>query len=84
MLMLHRIFQPGVYPQNMKLDSKTAAFYHSQPSQDLDGRGAIVPAPRVLGGGSSMNFMVICAHHFLQGVSSNRILDVYESFVLGL
>ncbi|KAI2721043.1 CAZyme family AA3 [Penicillium roqueforti] len=53
-----QVFRPGIYPQNIKLDSKTATFYHSQPSKAIDGRRAIVPAARVLGGGSSINFMV--------------------------
>lgn len=43
----------------MKLDSKTASFYYSQPSEHLDGRRAIVPCANILGGGSSINFMVI-------------------------
>lgn len=63
--MLNRVFRPGIYPQNIKLDSKTATFYHSQPSKAIDGRRAIVPAARVLGRGSSINFMVICTCHFL-------------------
>lgn len=42
----------------MKLDSKTASFYYSRPSEWLDGRRAIVPCANVLGGGSSINFMV--------------------------
>lgn len=52
------VFRPGIFPQNMKLDSKTATFYESKPSKWLGGRGAIVPAAHVLGGGSSINFMV--------------------------
>ena len=43
----------------MKLDSKTASFYHSRPSKWLGGRSAVVPAAHVLGGGSSINFMVM-------------------------
>lgn len=43
----------------MKLDSKTASFYHSRPSEHLDGRQAIVPCANILGGGSSINFMVM-------------------------
>ena len=42
----------------MKLDSKTASFYYSKPSKWLGGRAAVVPAAHVLGGGSSINFMV--------------------------
>ncbi|KAK0716059.1 GMC oxidoreductase-domain-containing protein [Lasiosphaeris hirsuta] len=52
------VFRPGVYPRNMKLDSKTASFYESKPSKHLNGRGAIVPAAHILGGGSSINFMM--------------------------
>jgi alcohol oxidase len=32
------VFRPGIYPRNMKLDSKTATFYYSRPSEWLDGR----------------------------------------------
>ncbi|KAK3342110.1 GMC oxidoreductase-domain-containing protein [Lasiosphaeria hispida] len=52
------VFRPGVFPRNMKLDSKTASFYESKPSKHLGGRGAIVPAAHILGGGSSINFMM--------------------------
>ncbi|KAL4797961.1 GMC oxidoreductase-domain-containing protein [Aspergillus venezuelensis] len=52
------VYRPGIYPVNMKLDSKTASFYHSRPSEHLDGRQAIVPCANILGGGSSINFMM--------------------------
>lgn len=52
------VFRPGIYPRNMKLDSKTATFYESRPSEHLAGRKAIVPCANILGGGSSINFMV--------------------------
>ena len=52
------VYRPGIFPRNMKLDSKTATFYESEPSDWLGGRSAIVPAAHVLGGGSSINFMV--------------------------
>ncbi|KAJ5936036.1 Alternative oxidase mitochondrial precursor [Penicillium verhagenii] len=52
------VYRPGIYPVNMKLDSKTASFYHSRPSEHLDGRKAIVPCANILGGGSSINFMM--------------------------
>ncbi|RAK95104.1 GMC family oxidoreductase [Aspergillus ibericus CBS 121593] len=52
------VYRPGIYPRNMKLDSKTASFYYSRPSEWLDGRRAIVPCAHVLGGGSSINFMM--------------------------
>lgn len=56
--MFSRVFRPGIYPRNMKLDSKTASFYYSRPSEWLDGRRAVVPCAHILGGGSSINFMV--------------------------
>lgn len=52
------VYRPGIYPVNMKLDSKTATFYYSRPSEWLAGRRAIVPCAHILGGGSSINFMV--------------------------
>ncbi|KAJ4387907.1 Alternative oxidase, mitochondrial precursor [Gnomoniopsis smithogilvyi] len=52
------VFRPGIYPRNMKLDSKTASFYESRPSKWLAGRRAVVPCAHILGGGSSINFMM--------------------------
>jgi alcohol oxidase len=52
------VYRPGIYPRNMKLDSKTASFYYSRPSEWLDGRRAVVPCAHILGGGSSINFMM--------------------------
>ncbi|GAB7350973.1 hypothetical protein MBLNU459_g1470t1 [Dothideomycetes sp. NU459] len=52
------VYRPGIYPKNMKLDSKTASFYYSRPSEWLGGRRAIVPCAHILGGGSSINFMM--------------------------
>ncbi|KAF7907030.1 uncharacterized protein EAF01_004617 [Botrytis porri] len=52
------VFRPGIYPKNMKLDSKTASFYYSRPSEWLAGRKAVVPCAHILGGGSSINFMM--------------------------
>jgi alcohol oxidase len=52
------VFRPGIFPRNMKLDSKTATFYESRPSKWLAGRKAIVPCANILGGGSSINFMM--------------------------
>ena len=48
----------SIYPRNMKLDSKTASFYKSRPSKHLAGRAATVPCAHILGGGSSINFMM--------------------------
>ncbi|KAL1306677.1 hypothetical protein AAFC00_005349 [Neodothiora populina] len=52
------VYRPGIYPKNMKLDSKTASFYYSRPSEFLAGRRAVVPCAHILGGGSSINFMM--------------------------
>lgn len=52
------VYRPGIYPKNMKLDSSTATFYYSRPSEWLDGRRAVVPCAHILGGGSSINFMM--------------------------
>jgi alcohol oxidase len=52
------VYRPGIYPRNMKLDSRTATFYYSRPSEWLDGRRAVVPCAHILGGGSSINFMM--------------------------
>ncbi|KAK6833190.1 alcohol oxidase [Apiospora arundinis] len=52
------VFRPGIYPRNMKLDSKTASFYESRPSPWLAGRKAVVPCAHILGGGSSINFLM--------------------------
>ncbi len=56
--------RPGIYPRNMKLDSKTASFYHSRPSKWLSGRKAIVPVANILGGGSSINFVCVTCRPF--------------------
>lgn len=52
------VFRPGIFPRNMKLDSKTASFYESRASDALAGRKAVVPCANILGGGSSINFMM--------------------------
>jgi len=38
--------------------SKTTLFYKARKNEHLNGREAIVPAGGVLGGGSSINFMM--------------------------
>lgn len=78
-----RVYRPGIYPNNMKLDSKTASFYQSRPSEHLDGRQAIVPCANILGGGSSINFMVSDARlkfSFVQCSQAECVEDVYQSF----
>lgn len=78
------VYRPGVYPRNMKLDSKTASFYESRPSKWLSGRKAVVPCAHVLGGGSSINFLV-CSELGLRAVAlSNSGIDVHSCLGLGL
>ena len=58
----------------MKLDSKTASFYYSKPSEWLGGRSAVVPCAHILGGGSSINFMV---HSYLLGHQAFTIANTF-------
>ena len=78
LLIQSRVYRPGIYPRNMKLDSKTASFYYSRPSEYLDGRRAIVPCAHVLGGGSSINFMMYISTP-KKKISFAYILQVYSS-----
>lgn len=39
-------------------DSANTSFYKANPSQELANREVVVPAGRVLGGGSSINMMM--------------------------
>lgn len=67
----------------MKLDSKTASFYHSRPSEHLDGRRAIVPCANILGGGSSINFMVLpCPYNSM--IDTDLGKDVHQGIGFGL
>ena len=49
---------PAVYLSHLAPNSQTAIFYKSQASKELLGREAIVPMGGILGGGSSINFMM--------------------------
>lgn len=49
---------PAMYLSHLVPDSKTALFYKSEASGHLAGREAIVPMGGLLGGGSSINFMM--------------------------
>jgi alcohol oxidase len=49
---------PALFVTNLLPGSKTATFYTAEPSEYLNGRQAIVPIGRCLGGGSSINFLV--------------------------
>ncbi|OAT10443.1 alcohol oxidase [Blastomyces gilchristii SLH14081] len=52
------VVNPAIYLSNIAPDSTTAKFYKSKASDYLGGREAIVPIGNILGGGSSINFMV--------------------------
>lgn len=49
---------PVFYAHHLKPDSKTAHFYVSKPSTHVAGRSTIVGTGGLLGGGSSINFMM--------------------------
>ncbi|KAG8414392.1 hypothetical protein J3459_014779 [Metarhizium acridum] len=52
------IVTPAIYLSHLQPTSKTAIFYKSNKEEALNGREAVVPAGGVLGGGSSINFMM--------------------------
>ncbi|APA05685.1 hypothetical protein SS1G_01984 [Sclerotinia sclerotiorum 1980 UF-70] len=52
------VVTPVVFLSHLAPGSKTALFYKSQPSPHLNNREAIVPAGGLLGGGSSINFLM--------------------------
>lgn len=63
-----------------KLDSKTASFYYSRPSEWLGGRRAVVPCAHILGGGSSINFMVSDSHDVSFDIADLCCIDVHSCF----
>ncbi|KAI1810610.1 GMC oxidoreductase [Poronia punctata] len=52
------VVTPAMFPVNIMPDSKTALFYKAVKSDQLSGREVIVPCGGILGGGSSINFMM--------------------------
>ncbi|KAI0599724.1 GMC oxidoreductase-domain-containing protein [Biscogniauxia sp. FL1348] len=52
------ITTPALCPAHLLPDSKTTILYKATRSQYLSGRESVVPAGGVLGGGSSVNFMM--------------------------
>jgi len=52
------VINPAVYLSHLAPDSTNAIFYKSKASKHLGGREAIVPMGGMLGGGSSINFMM--------------------------
>ncbi|RYP75326.1 hypothetical protein DL771_002422 [Monosporascus sp. 5C6A] len=55
---LPSVVYPGFFLQNIQPVTKTALFYKGNKSRQLADREPIVPSGGVLGGGSSINFMV--------------------------
>lgn len=52
------IVNPGVFLFNLLPGSTKALFWQSEKSEHLAGRSLIVPSGGILGGGSSINFMM--------------------------
>ncbi|CAK4034103.1 Alcohol oxidase [Lecanosticta acicola] len=53
-----QVIYPALFPSNLLLDSKTALFWKGNKSPQLADREPIVPSGGILGGGSSINWMV--------------------------
>jgi alcohol oxidase len=52
------VVNPAMYLVHLAPGSQTALFYESNSEEALNGRKAIVPCGGILGGGSSINFMM--------------------------
>jgi alcohol oxidase len=52
------VITPGLFLAHLKSDSQTAHTYVSKPNQYAGGRSHIVRSGGLLGGGSSINFMM--------------------------
>jgi len=52
------VVTPALFMAHLAPDSKTATFWKGNKSSALNGRSPIVPTGQVLGGGSSINFMM--------------------------
>lgn len=52
------VTNPAMYLVHLAPGSKTALFYEANAEEALNGRKAIVPCGGMLGGGSSINFMM--------------------------
>ena len=83
------VVNPALFLEHLAPTSKTAIFYKGNKSEALAGREPIVPSGGILGGGSSINFMMSV---FLtigldvpqQLWSQLTRLKVYPSSALGL
>ncbi|KAI9460298.1 GMC oxidoreductase-domain-containing protein [Boletus coccyginus] len=63
---LPRHVQPCRYLENLAPNSTTVSFHVAKPSPHLNGRAAVVPCGRSVGGGSTVNFMV-----YVRGAASD-------------
>ena len=52
------VVNPAMYLAHLAPDSQTALFYKANQEKQLNDREAIVPCGGILGGGSSINFMM--------------------------
>jgi alcohol oxidase len=52
------VVNPALFPKNLDPANKTAIFYKGKRSEALAGREPIIQSGGVLGGGSSINFMM--------------------------
>lgn len=52
------VVRPAMYLSHLAPTSTTAKFYAGRTSEHLAGRSPIVPVGNILGGGSSINFMM--------------------------
>lgn len=68
------IVTPAVYLSHLQPTSKKTIFYKSNREEALNGREAVVPAGGVLGGGSSINFMM-----YTRGLSESKPMHLTEA-----
>jgi choline dehydrogenase-like flavoprotein len=59
---VENVVNPVLFLEHLLPDSKTAIFYKGNKSDVLAGREPIVPSGGILGGGSSINFMMYVDH----------------------
>ena len=52
------VTNPAIYLAHLAPDSQTALFYKANAEEQLNGRESIVPCGGLLGGGSSINFLM--------------------------
>lgn len=62
---LPSVINPVYFPFNLDPRTKTAIFHKGNEAKELNGRQPIVPTGGVLGGGSSINFMLLVPNRAL-------------------